>query len=255
MARGRLEALLTANQAWTATITTTAGGPTLVTALASAATSYPTDLLAAFKVALDAAAIGTWTVTGSFGESGTGKVNITCNQATYTLAWTSTSLRDALGFSASVTETGATQTGGSHCDGVWLPTCSMWSKVGPANAGNDISDTVQSVSPRGDVYTLTSQRRVENALTWSHVTTARTWVASESVTGESLQQFWRDCYLGESTWCTAGTKIRVIWDADVSATYTEYRIAGWNTFDPPRSDENWAGMYRVEIPRLVKVPA
>jgi hypothetical protein len=245
---------LTAEATWNVSITTTAGGPTSVTALASAASSYPADLLSAFKTALDAAAIGTWTVTGSFGESGTGKVNITCNQATYTLTWTSTSLRDALGFTASVTETAGSQTGSNHCDGVWLPTCSMWSKFGASDAGNDLSDAIYNISPRGDVLMLYGQRRQENKVRWSHVTRARARITGESVTGESFQQWWRDCHLGELAWCSPGAKVRIIWDADVPGTYTEYRVVRGESLDPPQVQTGWVGLFPVELD-LVKVPS
>lgn len=253
--RGRLEAKLKADAAWTVSITTTAGGPTAVTVLASAAESYPTDLCSTLKTQLDAAAIGTWTVTPSFGESGTGKVTITCNQATYTLTWSVTNLRDALGFTASVTQSSSTQTGPNHAKGVWLPApAPMWSAFGGGDAGNNISDTSHLLSPRGDVFTLTSQRRTENRLRWSHVAKSRVLISGESVTGESFQQFWRDCYLGELAYCDPGTKVRVIWDADVSATYTEYRLMGLESFAPPRTDDSWNGMYAIELPTLVKVP-
>ncbi len=86
MSRGRLEAQLTVPVGgWDIALTITAIGAFTVTV--PAGNYYPTDLLATLKTQLDAASggDGVFTVTGSFGEAGTGKVTISHTVETFTI--------------------------------------------------------------------------------------------------------------------------------------------------------------------------
>jgi hypothetical protein len=253
--RGALHFTLTAEALWTVTITTTAGGPTVVNILAADATSTVYDLCAAMKIALDAAAIGTWTVTPSFGESGTGKVTITCNQATYTLAWTSTNARDALGFTASVTQVAATQTGANAAKGVFLPDCVKWTAHGDNDPGDEVTDLLYTSDGNGNV-TTTSGGETKTMLTvrWSHLSRARARYVGETTVNASWQTVWRDCHRGDLAYCLPGATARLVWDADVPATYHTYQIVDRQRSGEVTAVQNWNGLYTLEL-QLVLVPS
>lgn len=255
---GRIEAQLTANAVLNATITTTGGGgggPTTVVALAASASAFMTDLCAAFEAALNAAAIGTWTVVPSFGENGTGQVTIHCSTAaTWTLTWDSPSFRNLLGFTGNIAGVAVAQTGARHAQSVWLPACPVHTRFGPNDPGAARSNTQYLVGPRGHVSTLTGQRRRRNTLRWSHVPRARARITGETIVGESYEQWWEDCHLGEIEDCITGAKIRYVWDADVDGTYTEYKIVDHAGVDPEPSVPNLATYWPVEL-QVFEVPS
>ena len=116
MARGRVEARITVpTGGWSVSLTITAiGGPYTVTI--PAGNIFPTDLLSSFQTQLDAATggDGAFTVSASWGESGTGFVTIAHATQTFTLTWTSTDLRDVLGFAGTLTPAARTLTGPFH---------------------------------------------------------------------------------------------------------------------------------------------
>ncbi len=95
--------------------------------LPAATYAGPTALVAAWVVALNAAALGagsakTFTASIASGEQGTGKTTITISAGTFSLTWTATNLRDLLGWAAGLAAAG-TYTSPSGCLGMWLPDC------------------------------------------------------------------------------------------------------------------------------------
>lgn len=246
---GRLEAQITIpTGGWAVSVTITSIGTFAVTV--AAGTYYPTDLLSTFATQLNAAtgADGVFAVSGSFGESGTGLVTISHTVETFTLTWTSTSIRDALGFTGTLTPAAASFTGARNAQGVWLPACPMAALYGSNDPGHTETDMGQTVSPRGDVHTTVYETRTRlPSVRWSHVARARARVAGETVVGESYEQWWRSTQGGELSYFASGSAVRIVWDANVSATYHTYRLVDRTGTEMQRAVEDWNGLFSVEI--------
>jgi hypothetical protein len=253
--RGKLEAQITVpDGGWSVSATNGAGGPTTVTL--AAGTYYPTDMITSFVAALEAGRPSGWTGSGSFGESGTGLVSLHCTSTPWSISWTSTDLRDALGFTGNISGVSAQQTGTRNAIGVWLPDCPMWHPTGHASDyGQRNSDMRYTRSPSGYVKSLVANRYVAlKGPRWDYVTAARARMGRESVTGESAEYFWRNAHTGTLSYITAGAYVRLHLDAD-SATAGEYKIISWQTSPGTVSINDWSSLWRVEIPEMIKKPA
>lgn len=254
---GRLEARMTIPAAgWAVSATNGTGGPTTVTV--PAGDYYPTTLLTTFAAQLNASRPGTpaWTAAGSYGESGTGRVTID-GQAGWAIAWTSTNLRDALGFTANIgaPTVSTPQTGTNHAQGVWLPGCPMYHPLGAvADAGMQISDARYTRSPLGHVKAIASNIRTELAgVRWDAVPRAKARIAGESTVGESVERFWYQCHAGQLSYFPAGSHIALYLDAD-SATSKAYKCVGWQRCPGTPVVDGWTGLWRVETGSLILVP-
>jgi hypothetical protein len=253
--KGQLQAQLTADDAWTITVTCATYGPAAVDITTSGGTYYLPELLTSMEAALDALDVSVdWTISASLGESGTGLVTIDCDDPAWSLSWNSTNARDALGFTGNISAVSAPQTGTLQAKGLWMPTCPKVTKHGDGDAGDPMTDLLYTYAPTGEVMTIGgSASKTVLAVAWSHVDRAKVRTTAESVTNESWQTFWSDCHLGGLAYCDVGAPVRLIWDADVPGTYGTYKIV-----DKPNADEvtvvdRWNGLYRVEL-QLVKVP-
>lgn len=253
MSRGCLEARIYQPSNWTAALTIAGlGGPTTVTVAASS-TRYPTDFLQALATALAAAEVvlggsSGFTVTASWSESGNGKVTIEYDGAgLVTLTWTSTDMRDLLGFTGNLS--GATEyTGTAHARGVWLPDCSMAAKYGPNDAGHTETDMAQTVSPLGHVQTTVYSSRVRQpSVLWSHVTRARARIQGEVVAGESYERFWRYTQNGELGYFQAASPVRLIWDATDHTTFSTLVLTDRTGTEMERTVPEWSGLFPIEI--------
>ena len=254
MARGRVEARITVpTGGWAVSLTITAiGGPYIVTV--PAGYYFPTALLSTFQTQLDAAsgADGAFTVSASWGESGTGLVTIAHATQTFTLTWTSTDLRDVLGFTGTLTPAALTFTGANHARGVWLPDCEFDDDRG--DGGIYETDRGTTVSPQGDVYSLTYNTRQRHVgYTWPHVTQPRAQIAYETTTGASFEQWWRDTHGALRSYFEAAPQLRVYLSADAGTYYT-YREIGRTDTEAPRADATWRYLRTVRLGPLYRVP-
>lgn len=244
--RGRLEAQITVpTGGWDLELD---NGTTSETVTIAAGTYYPTDFLITLDGELENAHGESYTVTGSFGEAGTGLVTIANTEpVNISITWTDTPMRDLLGFTGNVSGS-ASHTGTRNMRGVWLPDCSMAAKYGPNDAGHTESDMGQTISPRGDVQTMIYTTRVRNpSVLWSHVTRARARIQGETTVGSSFEQWFRYTQLGELSYFEPGAPVRLIWDADVSATYTTYRLVSKTSTEMERAVAEWCGLFPIEI--------
>jgi hypothetical protein len=257
MTRGRLEARITVPAGgWLASLTVTAiGGPTSFTA-AAAGNYFPSDLLTTFQTNLDAVfgGDGAFTVSASWGETGTGLVTIAHATQTYSLTWTSTAMRDVLGFAGNLTPAALSFTGTEQCEGVWLPNCEIASAYGNDDEGHNESDMGATVSPGGDIKALVYNRTtVLPSVRWSHVPKAFARTAAETTTNASFQRFWLNTQLGNLSYFEPASQLRLYWDSSTS-TYKTYRCVRQQGTEMPRSVAEWNGLYDVELTRLIRVP-
>jgi hypothetical protein len=182
----------------------------------------------------------------------TGRVTIDGNGATFEIVWTSTALRDVLGFEADGNLSGAlTYTSTDHAKMVWQPGVPVRSEFGTSDLGKPISNLRQSMSPAGAVKSLGGIVRREQRLAWGGVPHKRMRVAGEGAgqANMSLEQFWLDAVQGEFAGATIGGKIRMVWDADVNGTYYEFYPIGdfAKMFAPRMTTEDLTAWWSIEI--------
>lgn len=250
---GRVETLWTFTANQTGTVTDSGGGPA---AWIVAAGSYrPYEAVAALQAAVIAAtgAVGNnFTATISDGEGGTGRVTLNNTSTPWSLAFTTTALRDAIGFSANIAAVSSAQTG-TCARGLWLPGTPKFSMYGDGAGGSIETDLRTTVSPNGFVNTLYgSKRRVHRNLLWTGVANNRAMAHHESVANESFESFFLDAATGRvSSYIPVGTYVYLVWDADVDSTYARGRLQWSADFDLETMVAGWTGRYNVRLPPLV----
>lgn len=249
--RGRLEAQITVpTGGWTVA----AVGSSSDDATVAAGTYYLATLCTALASALSTATGDTVTVTVSDGESNsTGKVTI-ASDADIALTWTSTDLRDLLGYTGNLTaDTSHVSTNAARM--LWLPDCPKISPYGDEDAGTEQTNA-RATQNKGTVRVLYGDRWTEIApgeLMWRGVTHARCRIAGESVPNESFEKFWRDGILGEGPGGTPGGPLRLYWDADTDGTYTTYAVKGplLESFRPTMLSEGLTVAWIIDMGALV----
>lgn len=260
--RGRIEARVTIPTGGAAVSYTDSAGSGTATVPAGNYTG-PTAVLAALVTAIQglAGAIGAnFTASLSAGESGTGLVTMDTPDEPWSITWTSTTLRDLLGFAGNISAVTTAQVGTKQAKGLWLPDQPKWSprgdeKSGGTNIGVTVTDTRQLISPLGHVQTLGGTSRKEiRGLRWEGISQARALIRYESTSNESFEQFWLDTYAGNFSFFQRGAQWTIWWDADGSVTTTTVPV-GLDECDPKTLAANWVGRFIVELPLLVVVPS
>lgn len=265
MIGGRWEAIFTVPSAITASVDGGSGAQTVTWA----AGSYtPTSFAAYTETALTAQAppaAGTWSVSLSTGTTGTGLLTIARSTGSYSITWTSTALRDLLGFVGDISSQ-STYTATNQHAGLWFPDCPIMTALSPSRAHKQ-TDNRASESPSGLVITLGGTKKYQHKdISYSHVPKARLFEAEAATAGASLEQWLDDTQLGDGhTWFTRGSAFQVYWDAAGTDTLLGADLnsgsgpsLGW-AFSPAISDLHehlsrvgeWDGMYAVKFPRIV----
>lgn len=266
MIGGRLEALVTVPSGVEISATNNGGGPTTVTI--TAGTYTLTSLCAHVQTQLTSARAplsGAWSVSLSTGASGTGLVTIAMSAGTLSITWTSTLLRDLLGFTATITAQ-TTSTGTLQARGLWLPKCPL-NLDGDPDAAPKATDLRTTTSPTGVVLGLkgTSMYRHRN-LSWSHVSRRYTHRAAEVTAGESLEQWLDDTQYGDGhAWFTVANPFHVYWDNAGTDRAVGYVLnsgagptVGWSLTGVTGIDQivkrradGWLGIWSVTLPQIV----
>lgn len=257
---GHVMARFTVPASTTIDTTSTAGGSDTVTVPAGDyfidADPLGTDSLISTLQGTLQAVDASWLVTLSTGASGTGKVSISCD-GTWSITWTSTALRDLLGFTANISSATGTRTGTNHARGLWLPDCPL-SLDGNYLGAPDVTDMRQTESPDGFTITHVGNRKYRHRnVRWSHVPGNKTWVASETTTHESLQRFLIDTQWGLGhSWFTPGSKCYIMTHSGQSVGNDG--VDGWYLNGLRSMEEvvtrvdggGFDGLWRVAIPSI-----
>lgn len=266
MIAGRWEAFFTVPSSITASVDGGSGAQTVTWA----AGSYtPTSFIAYTQTALTAQAppaAGSWSVSLSTGTGGTGLVTIARSTGSYSITWTSTALRDMLGFVADITSQ-TSVTGTNHHGGLWLPDCPLTLDAHPSRAPKQ-TDNRASESPSGSVITIGGTKKYQHKnVAYSHVPASRIWIGEETTGGASLEQWLDDTQFGDGhSWFSRGSAFQVYWNNGATDTIVGYDLnsgsgstSGWY-FSPciedihnhvSRSSDQWLGMWSVRFPRIV----
>jgi hypothetical protein len=198
-----------------------------------------------------------YAVTIGAGEDGTGKVTIDrTGSSNFAVVWTSTELRDLLGFSQGNLTGANAYTGASQAQGLWLPNAPMNSLFGASDKGFYETDAMATESPSGAVKAFFANKKQVNQIRWAGVSHAKCRASAEATPNESFEQFWLDCILGEKAWAAGPCgPIRVYWDAGDNATYADYKVVGnaMRGFNPAKLEEGWLGLWEVGLDRMVVI--
>lgn len=232
-------------------ITAVVGSPFTVTI--PAGNYYPSELLVELQTQLDAATVadGAWSVVADLSDTtGTGLVNIKNNIQTFTIVWTSTDLRDVLGFTATLTPAAITFFGTKHLRGAFLPDCPIDSEYG-GEAGHTETDRSSLVSG-GGVTTVTAygvDRVAMSPTRWSHVTRAKARTSGESPAGYggSYETWLLDTHSGRYSYFGTSPPVRVYHDAGGSVVGT-YRLIWNGSTANRRSESTWIGLWPIDLP-------
>lgn len=176
---------------------------------------------------------GNYTVTLS---ATTGKVTIAATGVvTFNITWTSTDLRDALGFTGNLSG-GLTYTGSNQARYLFLPDVTRnGSLLAPdGDEGAEEADLVTSMAPDGSMVSTQYRSRKFDVLGWSKLGAAKTWVTFESTVNESLQKFWQDVN-------RSGRPFRYHKDRAVDATFVTWRAGETNIYQPSPEVPGWVG--------------
>src|SRR5574343_1703060 len=153
--------------------------------------SYGTSFLQEFKAQLDAATGRTWTVTcDDDSDTSTGKITISCTGGATTATWSSTSIRNALGFTGNL-GSGTTWTGDNQAKYLWLPNCGRSGVLGPdASNGAIEADYSFAMGTDGTPYVLSYNTRYKDTLELRTVLGSKTWTTHEVTVNESFETYY-----------------------------------------------------------------
>lgn len=256
---GMLEARMriTSTDAWSVLVSY-AGGAYASLAVTTAGTDvYLRDVLDSLETNLNASHGGggsatNWTVSYSFGENGTAIVTIGKAGTTWGIQWFSTTFRDICGFTGNISgAAGASVSGTNMADTIWLPGTPKQTQYKDANPGHYLTDKRTTISPTGAIKTLYGNKYVEiPQVTWGTVAEAR---ARGITTRGSFERFWYYSQLGEASYFDPGSTMRYYPDAD-SATAYSVRLLDVHSSAMTPTVDNWSGLYKVEIPKMIVQP-
>lgn len=265
MIDGRIEALMNVPTGVIGCTATAGGSPTSVPLPANAyylSTPGPfatLGLLATLQAQLNAALAPGWTVSMSTGPTGTGQVTITSSTTPWSLAWTSTTLRDELGFTADIVAATTPQTGTSQARGLWIPDRPVVMDQDP-RAAPEATDLRTTTSPTGAVFGLGGANvryRHQNIL-WHAVATSRVWEGLATIPNASWQFFFRETQLGlGSSWFTPASPLQIY--THMGSLVGVFANAGAGTggwsitqvSDIAPKLVSWTGQVDIALPELV----
>lgn len=253
---GCIAAAITVPSGVTIDVTTNGGGPTAVTITAG---DYDSILAFLTQIAADLTAQrpvsgGAWSLSSLSAAGAAPQLTIAVTNWTFSITWTSTELRDLLGFAANIAAQ-ASATGAAAVRGVWQPDCPIFMPHLYRAAPRE-TDARQTKGPTGHVVTRVGNARYCHAnLQWQNVPANKLWRAEEDADNESLQQFLDDTQWGFGhTWFSVGSRC-VIMTNGSGDWVTNWSLCGFRKLTEivQRSDNTngWDGLWSVAIPKIV----
>lgn len=260
---GRVEAMLTVPSGVEVSATTDAGGPTTIGIDADSyyltAAGGISGLLAHLQnelQSLQPPTSGAWSVTL---DPLTGQVTIDCD-GTWSLAWTSTELRDLLGFDADIVSASTPQTGPDSALGVWCPDAAMDVGSSDPRRAPKATDLRTTTSPRGQVRGLIGNVFYRHRdVTWPLVPENRVWEAAATVDNGSWETFVNVTQFREGLdWFAVSSPIQIYnhngnlvgESANAGAGVEGWQITGIDSIEPKRY-QSFTGLWSIVIPEIV----
>lgn len=252
---GYIDAKRTVPTSITLSATKNAGGPTSVTVTAgtyttaSLVTQLQTDLNAQRTVSG-----GSWTVSLN---TATGGITIAVTNGTYSISWTSTDLRDVLGFGGNISSQ-STSTG-VCARGFWVPDRPLNLDGDPRNAQR-LTDLRETEGPTGSLFGVVGNHKfIHSNLRWTHVAHEHTWDYWDDVNGTSnWERFLLDAHLGQGhPWFTPCSAMRFVdHNGSVLGIRTQeaelfWKMRGVRSVTPKKMSDAWTGAWLIEVPAIV----
>lgn len=216
--------------------------PAATSSVTVAAGSYwltsTTSLVTALVTALNANGTlsGTYAATvDDTSATATGKVTISVTGVTtFAITWTSTSLRNALGWTGN-TSAAASVTSQSSSPYIYLPNVVRTNTMAPDGyKGQPVTDGTVTVSPSGTSKGITYATRYVDNLEFRFLLGSKTWRTWEVVTNESLQSFYE-------TTIGYGCPLRYHKDRSDDTTYVSYRSLAVGSMSASAAIAGWTG--------------
>lgn len=254
---GHVQGQFTVPSGITISVTTNAGGPTSVPITAGA--YFMDDFLVQLDADLESGQTvsgGNWVVTMSTGAGGTGLVTIAVTNGTFSITWTSTILRNLLGYTSNISAQ-TSSTGGLVPYGLWMPDCPMYVEGGHLDAAPLTTDLRQSMTPTGRVFGHVGNVKYQHAgVRWSHCPSHKVWSIDASPSTESFETFWTSVIVGQGhTWFTPSSKLKIIAHTDnwLGESYVSgWYLSGGVSFSSlvTRAVDGWDGLWSVSFGSL-----
>jgi len=245
---GKLEGrIVVPTGGWSFELTDSSGGPYTISLTAadtyylSSADSEANGLLADLKSKMDAAG-NTYSVNLS---DTTGKVTITVDTGTFSVTWTSTDLRDLLGFDSNISAK-VTTTGASQCESLWRPSAHCMPDFGLNSPGLVVSNAMVRIAPDGTYSAFHGPSRTRNRLSWPVIPVSQVVEAEETTTNASFERFWIDTVRGEAGWAQAG-RLRWYPEETDDATFISYAVTDAISPQYERVDPTYDGLWSVSL--------
>ena len=229
----------------------------------TAGTYYPSALLTAIAAALLAGVGAAFTVTGSFGSSGTGIITITKNAGTCTINFANNAEANLLGVATAITwaNVAQTHTGTLGMQGVWIPKCSIdGTGLDLSTNGHYRSDLRQAKNHLGVLRSRSSQGYYSyRDIVFSHVERDRALDGANAAV-ISWTQAVREYQLGANTFfpVTGSTlvPVKIYADADTDTVLGSsdgiYQLRLNADLELPKPVEGSTTWWTVRIPEIVK---
>jgi hypothetical protein len=210
------------------TVTVNETGPGVIKAVTMPAGSYYLEGAGGLLDTLCSAMTADATLNGTYSyaidddtDSGTGKVTISAaGITTFTITWTaSTPLRDALGYTGTLTPGALSFQSTKASPLLWLPNTNRVPESPDPAAGQSLGreeyDYQVAVAPSGAIATSVYETRYVDVLAWMTTKGSKTWRANEVIGNESFQG-WLAFYMQ-----SGAQKFRFHPDRSADATYSE----------------------------------
>lgn len=194
-----------------------------------------TSFLATLKTQLDAATSRTWTITlDDDSDSSTGKVTLAVSGAATTATWTSTAIRDLLGFAGNLSS-GTTWTSDYQAKYLWLPNCGRTNPDGPEDDDGTIeTDATYAEGTDGTPYVLAYSTRRGDNMEFPMILGSKCKSTLEVTTNESFATFFL-------VLVNVGFRFRYYKLRDTDGTYKTWVIRDPGQFKPQAINSNWVG--------------
>lgn len=254
---GRIEARFAVPADTEIEATTSAG---TVTVTVTAGDYWLSDLLEQLADDLNDQATptsGTWSTALS---SSTGQVTIAVSTGTYSIVWTSTDLRDLLGFTVNVAAQ-SSATGAAQAKGLWIPDRPLNIANGRIASAPVMSGLRTTESPTGVVIGISGTRKyVHTGLQYRHVEVGRVWEGEATLANASFEQFIKDTQLSDGHgWFDSAAPLRIYAhdgtavgeDLGEDGPESGWVITGLGGVQVERASQGWDGLWHIEIPRIV----
>lgn len=238
-------------------VTTNSGGPTTVTMTPEVYDS-PLELITEFLSVLTSTrpvTSGAWSATTFTGAGASPQLTLAVSAGTFSITWTSTVLRDLLGFTATITAQSSVTAAGT-VRGLWQPDCPLVPSL-RHRAAPRITDARYARTPTGIVYAHIGNSRYEHKqLTYSHVPFHKVWRGDELVPNESLQQWLDDTQFGAGhAWFGVNSKCKIYasdgYKVGEDDAVTNWWPVGLTSIQSMVSRvDGWDGLWSVTFPEI-----